>query len=299
MKKYFSLFLLFILFLASPVYASTNTFTRTEEDYRVEDWVNVTSYNKNIILSIPSVDETEKVYDFAELLTEYEEEQIYNKINEYINNYDMDLVVVTINDNPRYSAQKYADDFYDYNSFGKNEYRDGILFLIDMDTREFYISTTGEAIRMYDDNRIEGLLDYVESYIKNGNYYEAIISFVEKVGNYADSGIPSSNKNSYIGENGDIYYIKKINYFIAIFISAIITFIVTIILVNKNKMIKKATNASLYVNNSGINITERQDNFLTTHTTSITLSSSSGGSGGSSTHSSSSGSSHGGGGRSF
>lgn len=299
MKKYFSLFLLFILFLASPVYASTNTFTRTEEDYRVEDWVNVTSYNKNIILSIPSVDETEKVYDFAELLTEYEEEQIYNKINEYINNYDMDLVVVTINDNPRYSAQKYADDFYDYNSFGKNEYRDGILFLIDMDTREFYISTTGEAIRMYDDNRIEGLLDYVESYIKNGNYYEAIISFVEKAGNYAYSGIPSSNKNSYIGENGDIYYIKKINYFIAIFISAIITFIVTIILVNKNKMIKKATNASLYVNNSGINITERQDNFLTTHTTSITLSSSSGGSGGSSTHSSSSGSSHGGGGRSF
>lgn len=300
MKRHFGLLLIFLLFIASPVYASTNTYDRKEENnYRVENWVKITDSNDYIILSTPSVDEKEKVYDFAELLTPYEEEQIYNKIQEFINNYNMDLVIVTIDDNPRNSAMKFADDFYDYNSFGKNNSRDGILFLIDIDTRNFYISTTGEAIRVYDDNRIENILDYVEPYIKSSNYYEATISFIEKSSSYASKGVPPSNKNSYIDENGDIKYVRKINYFIAVIISGVITFITIIILVNKNKMIKKSTNASIYVNKSNLNITKRSDQFLTTYTTSISLSTSGGSSGGSSTHHSSSGSSHGGGGRSF
>lgn len=101
-------------------------------------------------------------------------------------------------------------------------------------------------------------------------------------------------------KKGDIVYYKKINYFFSVVGSLIITAIVIAILVNKNKMIKKATNANLYFNKDLAKITEKNDKFLTTHTTSVSLSSSSGGSGsGSSTHSSSSGSSHGGGGRSF
>lgn len=300
MKKILNLLLISFIFIISPVYASTNTYERTEDNYRVDSWVNVTDSNRNIILTTPSVDESEKVYDFANLLDENEEKLILNSINEFISKYDMDMVIVTIDSNPRYSAQKFSDDFYDYNSFGKNKTRDGVLFLIDMDTRNFYISTTGEAIRLYNDYRINAILDYVEPYIKDENYYEAASSFIQKSAYYANSGIPSGNVNSYINEKGDIVYYKKINYFFSVVGSLIITAIVIAILVNKNKMIKKATNANLYFNKDLAKITEKNDRFLTTHTTSVSLSSSSGGSGsGSSTHSSSSGSSHGGGGRSF
>lgn len=300
MKKILNLLLISFIFIISPVYASTNTYERTEDNYRVDSWVNVTDSNRNIILTTPSVDESEKVYDFANLLDENEEKLILNSINEFISKYDMDMVIVTIDSNPRYSAQKFSDDFYDYNSFGKNKTRDGVLFLIDMDTRNFYISTTGEAIRLYNDYRINAILDYVEPYIKDENYYEAVSSFIQKSAYYANSGIPSENENSYINEKGDIVYYKKINYFFSVVGSLIITAIVIAILVNKNKMIKKATNANLYFNKDLAKITEKNDKFLTTHTTSVSLSSSSGGSGsGSSTHSSSSGSSHGGGGRSF
>lgn len=300
MKKILNLLLISFIFIISPVYASTNTYERTEDNYRVDSWVNVTDSNRNIILTTPSVDESEKVYDFANLLDENEEKLILNSINEFISKYDMDMVIVTIDSNPRYSAQKFSDDFYDYNFFGKNKTRDGVLFLIDMDTRNFYISTTGEAIRLYNDYRINAILDYVEPYIKDENYYEAVSSFIQKSAYYANSGIPSGNVNSYINEKGDIVYYKKINYFFSVVGSLIITAIVIAILVNKNKMIKKATNANLYFNKDLAKITEKNDKFLTTHTTSVSLSSSSGGSGsGSSTHSSSSGSSHGGGGRSF
>lgn len=301
MKKIFSLILLFVLFTVTPVFASVNTYERTEENFRVESWVDINGSNKYKILTTPSVDADEKVYDFADILSSSEKENIYDLIKEFIDTYNMDMVVVTTTSNPRGNAEQYADDFYDYNSFGKNKTRDGLLFIIDLDTRNFYISTTGKAIRIFSDDRIESILDYSEPYMKDGSYYEAISSFVQWSSSYAKKGVPESNKNSYIDDNGNIVYYTKINYLLSVFISGIITFIVITILVNRNKMIKRASNANLYLDKSSLNITSRNDAFLTTHTTSVSLSSSSGGSGhgGSSTHSSSSGSSHGGGGRSF
>ena len=72
---------------------------------------------------------------------------------------------------------------------------------------------------------------------------------------------------------------------------------------NKHKTIKKATQAKQYLVNGSFKLTEKEDRFVTSHTTkhyNPPSSSRSGGSGGgSSTHFSSSGSSHGGGGRSF
>ena len=66
-------------------------------------------------------------------------------------------------------------------------------------------------------------------------------------------------------------------------------------------MIIKATQANEYIDHDNTQITERKDQFITTHTTTVRINSDSGGSGrigGSSTHSGSSGISHGGGGRS-
>ncbi len=64
-----------------------------------------------------------------------------------------------------------------------------------------------------------------------------------------------------------------------------------LILVKKNKMVIKATEAENYLDQSSVNITNKQDQFLTTHTTSYTVSSSSGG-GGAGSHSGSSGGGH-------
>ena len=45
-------------------------------------------------------------------------------------------------------------------------------------------------------------------------------------------------------------------------------------------MIKKETEATHYMNKASLNYTKKQDNFITSHTTSYTVSSSSGGGGG-------------------
>jgi len=207
-KKYFLIFSI-CFFLISNSFASTKTYERTLNNLQVSEDIEVTDYNRDIILKTPKVDETEKIYDFADLFSKSEEEQLYNEINDFIYDTDFDMAIVTINKNPKSSAMNYADDFYDYNYFGIGSTHDGLLFLIDMDTREMWISTTGNAILMYDDNRIDEILynTYVE--ISNQNYYECGLSFIETSKYYFGLGIPDSNKDYIIDENGDYIYNNK------------------------------------------------------------------------------------------
>ena len=296
--------LILLTIISVNVYASTTTYERTEDDLRVNDWVVVTDSNKYNIMNTPSVDETEKIYDFADLLTDEEEDVLYEKVKSFIENYDMDLALVTIDDNFE-SAMEYADDFYDYNNFGIGKNRAGLLVLIDMDTREFYISTTGEAILMYDDYRIDSILDDMTYYMKNGYYYDALDTSVDSIEYYAKEGIPEDNKKSYIDEYGNYVYVENKKYPVLpfLFVSGIASTIILIIFILKNRLVKKAYEAGLYLDENKKEITNIKDRFVTSHTSRIYIasdsSSSGGNSSGSSTHSSSSGSSHGGGGRSF
>ncbi len=253
-------------------------------------------------LNIPTVDTSKKVYDFADLLTTAEEDNLYNSITEFIANYDLDMAIVTTLKNST-SAMRYAEDFYDYNGFGTDSTNDGIIFLIDMDNREMYIATTGMAQLIYDDYRINKILDATYDEITTEDYYGCAGEFVRLSGEYASIGIPNSNKYADIDLNGD-YYVSNthrnggISFEIAFVIAGIITLIFMIITLSKHRMIKKASEAKHYLKD--IRITNRVDSFLHTHTSKVYIppaNTSSGG--GSSTHHGSSGVSHGGGGRRF
>ena len=304
MKKLLILITLFWAFIT--VNAEVVTYDRTDEDLRVSDDIVVTYNNKDNILATPSGDENLKIYDFADLLTDSEENLLYKEATEFISQYNMDLVLVTIDDNHT-TPREFADDFYDYNFFGINDTHNGVLVLIDMDNREVYISTTGEAILMYNDNRIDSILDDMIYYMKNGAYYNAFDVSINDLSDFAKDGIPEGNQNSYIDENGDYVYVEHNEFPIGIFliISLIVATIVLIIFIVKNKLVKKAYEADKYIEEDKKTISNLGNIFLTTHTSRIYINtdSDSGGSsssrGGSSTHSSSSGRSHGGGGRSF
>ena len=267
----------------TPVYASTNTKERTEDNYLVEDWVTVTEDNKNNILTTPAVDATEKVYDFADLFTDEEEQQLYTKITNYINEYNLDLAVVTIDENNK-TPREYADDFYDYNDFNQ---QGGVLFLIDMYNRKIYMSTTGQAIKMYNDYRINTALDEVYTYMSDEEYYEGTSSYIDKISNYAKDGLPTSNKEE-----------KSLtsSIFMSLLIGLIGTAIIMAILIFKNKMVRKATTAREYLNKNSIKIQNMGEILISSNTTKHEIDHSSSGS---STHTGSSGSSHGGGGHSF
>lgn len=293
MKKNVKIFLVILIsfiFNITLVSASTNTNIRTEDNYLINDWIEVTDSNRGNILNTPAVNAEEKIYDFADLYTDSEEKDLYNEVNSYIQSYNMDLVIVTINSNNKSSPQEYADDFYDYNNFGISSNRDGVLFLIDMENREIYMSTTGTAIEMYNDYRINEALDSVYTYMSDEAYYEGTSNYINIIRDYASSGFPKNNNSSNIDGLPPIVT--------AMIISLVITIIVMVILINKNKLVRKATTAEEYLNKESVNIKRISDILISSNTTKHKIEHNTS-SGGSSTHHSSSGGSHGGGGHRF
>ncbi|MDO4283306.1 MAG: TPM domain-containing protein [Clostridia bacterium] len=307
----FSLILVCIMLITfQSVYASTNTTERTEENLQIWNSIKINSTVKRAALATPKVDETEKIYDFADLFTEFEEKNLFSDVTEFIHQYKMDMVIVTIDENNKSSAKAYADDFYDYNYFGVGSTYDGILLLIDMDNRIVWISTTGNGQIIYDDARIDNILDYVQEELIDANYYSAADDFIYYSSKYAKSGVPSSNSNMKVDDEGN--YVQKgklefnsfadVMYFVMgiALLPTLATVIIILIGVASHRNVKKSTSARSYLNVGSINIGLRTDQFLRTSTTSTRISSSSSsGGGGSSIHHSSSGRSHGGGGRRF
>ena len=288
MKKQIKWFLILcILFQWTTVSASTNTQERTTQNLLVPDSVNVTAENIEDVLATPAVDATEKVYDFANLFTDSEEQQLYQQISQFINKHDMDLAVVTINKNPKFSQVEYADDFYDYNYFKK----DGVLFLIDMDNRQIHMTTTGYAIKVYNDYRIDNALDSVYTYMSDEDYYQGTANYISIINNYATAGLPSNTDS----KATSVFSAIKIG----LLISIVITIIVMFILIKKNKLVRKATTAKEFLDKESVKITNLGDQFLGSSTVKHSINHDSSSSRGSSTHSSSSGTSHGGGSHGF
>lgn len=254
------------------------------------------------IKNICAVDNTLKVYDYAQVLNSSEEEKLKESALEYINKYNMDMVLVTVRHHEKFNTKEYAQDFYDYNGFGIGNTKDGIIFVIDFTFgyTDIYIATTGEAIRMYDDYRINKMLDNIADK-KNSGEYAMFDKFIKDADYYAKMGIPSSNSNTIINNNGDLIYKVSMPWFLIIIISAIVPTVAVAILINKNKMIKKSISAAYYLKDGSKVINNRSDRFITTHTTSVRINddipSGGGRIGGSSTSRGSSGVSHGGGGR--
>lgn len=315
MKKLFIKLLTFTFTLslfANTAYASTNVVPRTEDNLMVNPRIELTDQRVSDIMNTPKVDASEKVYDFADLLSPSEEEILYERVNQFVMNANLDLALVTISDNNKYSEVEYADDFYDYNDFGTDDNCSGMLFLIDMENRRIWISTTGQAILMYDDYRIEGLLDSIYTGVSSEKYYDAFDLGITRAEAYFHSGYPDSNSNYYIDENGD--YISSHDMYVRTtplserifnaigsgfgigFWGAVIFFIIGLV---KSKNPKLSSTAREYLVKDSFKLNESKDDFVTTVTTSVKIESSSSGGGGSSTHSGGSGISHGGGGRSF
>lgn len=271
-------------YATSTYYSDEATYTDDSSTYNSNTY---TTNSQKAKANTPVVDATKKIYDYANLITKDEEEVLYNKVQEFINKYDMDMAIVTINSNPKSSSMAYADDFYDYNNFGKGTNKTGLLFLIDMQNRNIWISTTGDAINIYTDSRINTILDYTYDKISNEDYNGCAEQFIEKASYFANKGLTGGSK---------VVTVPKMICNSLIF-AGLVTIVFICIGLATHRKPKKKKEASNYITQP-LKLSNKSDTFLDKHVSKVKIETSSS-SGGSSTHSGSSGTSHGGGGRSF
>lgn len=256
----------------------------------------------------------ERVYDYAEVLTNGEEEKLRELIAEAEAEICCDLVIVTMNQpvenlsaeemeeyGYRYNdwdnnMMDYADDFYDDNNYGYNmPGGDGAILVDNWYAGQVgnWLSTSGEVYERFGWYEIDRVLDEVEdAYYESA--YEAYRTYINEMVRLM--GRESSGVKVY--GNGSRYLLG------AVFIPIVVAFV--FVLVNmREKEGQVTTTASTYVENGKTRMNVIQDRFIrkTVSTRVIQSGSSGGGSGRSGgggrggSHRSSSGRSHGGGGR--
>jgi uncharacterized protein len=226
------------------------------------------------------------VVDQADVLTWEQEQELEAMAAAIGSAYEIDCVIVTTNDTEGKSSMEYADDFFDYNGYGVGENNDGVLLLLDFQNRKFWISTTGKAIDVLTDRRIEKILDAVEPGMIDGDYYSAARAFLKKTDSFFKG-------NTLTLLEGVLGFLVSGGAGVGVIGS-----------VRRRYRGKSRRPVFAYRKNSLVDMSISSDQLINSYTTSRTIprsssSSGGGGGGGSSTHTSSSGSTHGGGGRSF
>ena len=142
------------------------------------------------------------VIDSAAIFSSPEKSDLENALTGLSNQYSMDIVLVTTNDADGKSSRDYADDYFDYNSYGIGADRDGILLLMDFDNREVYISTSGKGIRYLTDARIDSILDDIfDAGFADGRYFEGAEAFIASTSSFLAQGIPEGQYNEDEGTN--------------------------------------------------------------------------------------------------
>lgn len=241
----------------------------------------------------------ERVYDYADVLTQEEE----NALREYIADCEkkngFDIVLVTVKEYMGDSdwewertMMNYADDFYDENSFGYNRvYGDGVLLLDNWQEGQkgSWLSTCGAVFASFGDAEIDEVLDAVYGWIETDPYkaYKAYIDTSCRI--MKSNLLPSLN--------------IQIPWRIIFILPLMIAFGYAIVMKAPFKQERSVGNTA-YVAGGKPVLNDKKDEFKNKTVTSIRIAnnSSGGGSGGKSSggggsHRSSGGVSHGGGGR--
>ena len=237
----------------------------------------------------PAFAQTPRLVDQADLLFEWQRESLEDKLDAVSTRHGLDVVVVTADTLNGQSPRDYADDFFDYNGYAK----DGILLLVSMEDRDWWISTAGYGITAFTDAGIEYLGEQFVPALSDGDYEEAFEIYAE----VCDEFITQA-------KSGDPYDVHNLprepfrlfrNLVICLLIGFVLALIVTAVMKGQLKTVRAQYGAADYVKAGSLNVTHRQDLFLYRNVSRTPKPKD----GGSSTHRSSSGRSHGGGGGKF
>lgn len=247
----------------------------------------------------------ERVYDFADVLTDSEEKQLASYIAQKEKSGTIDIVIVTLNEPMgisdyewEYNMMNYADDFYDEKAFGWNKPNGDGICLVDNwyedengSQKGSWLSTSGKMEETISWEEEDDVFDAMYAYIDT-NPYKAYCAAVDELAYYGKYG--------YDPQSGLSFYCFAL---IAPIIVALIYAAVNL----TQSQAKDTTVPGTYVENGQMTIRSKSDQFIRKSVSSYRVSSSSGGGGGGGgghrgggsggSHRSSGGHSHGGGGR--
>ena len=208
------------------------------------------------IKSVNAFDNTIKVYDYAQVLTEKEESKLKKDVDKFIGKYNFDMAIVTVKYYSQETLDEYMNLFYIKNNFGIGFNIDGIIAVLDLknDNNIVGIKTFGNVKNYYSESEIKSIINDIQ---KEKNNYNKLEIFVDGVFNYVDK---------FEDNYSDTNILLLLNWFQVLTLSILIPTMIVIIGIFKNKNVRKEESARYYINENSVVITKRNEKYITTNT---------------------------------
>ncbi len=120
-----------------------------------------------------------RLYDDADLLTVDERQLLDDKAFDLSYDYGMDVVLVTVESANGMSLDELADEYYTTNWHGQGSEESGVLLMLVMDTRDWYVYTKGEAMVVLPVDQIDDFMSDPLFYFQNDEYYDGFEEFLD------------------------------------------------------------------------------------------------------------------------
>lgn len=235
--------------------------------------------------------------DDSGLLNDQEAQALTGELERIAGENQIDLAVVTTDSLDGKSAMDYADDYYDCNGYGE----DGVLLLVSMEERDWWVSTSGSCVYAVD---AYALADAFLPYLSSGSYYEAFLAFGQGVEEAVFDYSSADDSEDYIApgyeycEDHEYSLQTGPNLLICLLIGAAVGLVVVLIMKGQLKTVRSQSGADRYIG-GGLNLQVQTDRFLYQNVTRRAKPKENSSSSGGGIHVGSSGRSHGGGGGKF
>ncbi|MBE6682255.1 MAG: hypothetical protein E7600_08220 [Ruminococcaceae bacterium] len=194
-----------------------------------------------VVSALPVFAAKEYMIDNAGVLTKNQQRELNEMLEEMSKNNKMDIVFLTESELDD-EISSFADDYYDYNGYAEN----GMLVLVETETGDRYISLTGKAMGIFEDD-LDMFTDAAGNYFDEEEYYDAFVACAK----LSDQMISSKKQRDLI-----------FNIVISIAVGLVAALIVTGSMKSKMKSVHIQTRASDYVKSGSLDIKNANDFFL-------------------------------------
>lgn len=135
---------------------------------------------------IPSERLLPRLVDDAGLLSAGDAANIDKRLNTISERQGLDVVIFTTREPLGMLPRDFADDIYDYGGYGMGANADGILLLVSMADRDWWITTHGYGITAFTDAGIDYIADEFLSYMSAGDFEEAFFRYATLADKFID-----------------------------------------------------------------------------------------------------------------
>ena len=229
------------------------------------------------------------VIDRADVLTDAQEIALNEELSALSDEKNADFVVLTVSSLNGKASLDFADDYFDYNGYGRGDDRSGMLLLFKTGVagdRDIALSTRGSLYDCVTDKDSDNFLDSIIPDLAEENYEDAFAAFVRFAADEAD-------------EIGKIKTLPWTYIPICLLIGFVVSFVILKIQTASHKSVRKERDAQYYVRRDALVLTQSHDRFLYRNVKKIPKQTQSSSSSGTSGRTSSSGARHGGTSRKF